>query len=340
MKSAGTVPRGAVDVSDLAHLTGDDGPYLTVYVPTESGIQKAADMAEAHWKSVRRDLAADGAPESALALVDPLVRDAHLEGDTLAVVANEEKLLLVEHLSEAIAQPRASWAPIADLVPIIESRQRSVPYVVVWADHNGADISGFTADGDEITETQADPEPALRKSAPGGWSQARYQRRAENDWADTANDVSQTVAEIAEKIDARVVVIGGDVRARHMVSDSMPKAWTDRAQLVEHEDDIARHVNTVTANDTVALLEKFKEELGQNDRAVEGIHWTGEALQRAAVDVLLVRDDRNERHNVPVEDAAAVDGLIRDAIATGASVRVIPASSPVKQGVGAILRWS
>ncbi len=90
---------------------------------------------------------------------------------------------------------------------------------------------------------------------------------------------------------------------------------------------------TSVAERTVALLEQCKA-----GPSVDGIRATVEAMNRAEVEVLLVRDDRDERHNVPHEDAAVVDALVRDAIATGATVWVIPASGPVTEGVGALLR--
>ncbi|MDP1794258.1 MAG: hypothetical protein Q8K63_08995 [Acidimicrobiales bacterium] len=103
------------------------------------------------------------------------------------------------------------------------------------------------------------------------------------------------------------------------------------------DDEKRRAVKTEVAEDTVELLETFKS-ARERDRAADGIRATVDAVNRAEVDVLLVRDDRDERRDVPREDAAVIDALVRDAIATGASVRVIPASGPVTDGVGALLR--
>ena len=322
MKSAGTVPRGAVDVSDWKHLI--DGPFLTIYVPTESGVPNAAQKSEAEWKTLRNRLAGEGAPESVLQHVDPLITGAHLEGETLAVVATEDGVQLVEHLDESL-QPRGAFGDTADLVPIIKARQERIPYVVASADHGGADIAAFGPKN--LEERVGDDEP-LRKSSPGGWSQPRYQRRAENDWAANAAEAAGEVARLADRYDARIVLIGGDVRAAHMLADQLPKELPTAFVEGDRDDETRRLVNTVVAEDTVAILDKFKEERGQQDRAVDGVKDTADALQRAAVDVLLVPDN-----------AEGVDALIRDAIATGASVRVIPAAGPV-DGVGAILRWA
>lgn len=214
----------AVDPSDLARLTGGDGPFLSAYIPSAE-----------QWQVVRGEVAEAGAPESALVLVDQAVAENADFDQTLAVVANAEHVLLEDHLPETLIYGRASWAPIADLVPILKARQAGHPSVA----------------------TSDDPV-----------------------------DVATAVAE-----------------------------------------------------DTVACLEAFKDRR-ENERGTvaDGIHETVEAITNAKVDVLLVRDDRDERHNITPEDAAVVDMLIRDAILTGATVRVVPVNGPISEGVGALLR--
>lgn len=343
MKSAGTVPRGGIDVSDLKRLV-EDGPFLSVYVPTESGVQNAAQKSETEWKALRQKLVDDGAPEEALAHVDPLVADAHLHGEMLAVIATADGVELSQHLQTALPQARGSWSPVADIVPIIKDRQDRVAYVTAWADHGGADICGYTKGGRTIETDVGDGDPQ-QKAAPGGWSQARYQRRADNEWAENASDAADEVRKMAERVGARTIIVGGDERATHMLADNLPRDV--EVHIIEHgrakdgseqtrEEEVRRLVNTAVAADTVAILEKFKEERGQLDRAVDGINATHEALNRAAVDVLLIHDDRD----LLADGAGVIDSLARDAIATGATVRVIPAAGPVEGGVGAILRWA
>ena len=341
MKSADTVPRGGVDLSDLKALV-DGGPFLTVYLPTESTVENAAHKSQAHWKSLRRELADSGAPEAALDLVDPLVAEAHLHGQTLAVVADEQQVHIQEHLSEEL-QPRGSWAPVADIVPIIKARQERIPYVTVWADHGGADIAAHLPSGRVIEKTTGDGEP-MQKVAPGGWSQQRYQQRVENDWSSNATDAANEVRKLAEKVGARITIVGGDVKAINMIAEQLPRELP--VALIDHgrandgsaqtrDNEVRTMVRTAVAEDTVAILEKFKEEKGQNDLAVEGRNATADALTRAAVELLLVPDDRDLFGG----DSTVVDALVRDAIATGASVRIIPTAGPVNGEVGAILRF-
>ena len=213
-----------VDPADLARLT-ENGPFLSVYVPSAE-----------EWATVRPEVAEMGAPQSALDLVDFVVSNDDLPPDeTLAVITNADEVLMSQHLPEPLIYGRASWAPIADLVPIIKARQELHPSVAV--------------------------------------------------------------------------------------TDDDPVALA-----------------TAVAEDTVRLLEQFKRDRGRADLVADGIHATAEAITNGAVEVLLVRDDRNERHEVAREDAAVVDALIRDAILTGATVRVVPVNGPVSEGVGALLR--
>jgi hypothetical protein len=205
-------------------LTGDDGPFLSVYIPSAE-----------QWQVVRGEVAEAGAPESALTLVDRAVAEDTFDDQVLAVVTNGDHVLVEEHLDDGLVYGRASWAPIADLVPLLKARQERHPSVA----------------------TSDDPV------------------------------------------------------------------------------DIA----TAVAEDTVDCLEEFKRRMTEDPSTVTaGIHDTAHAITNGKVDVLLVRDDRDERHNIVPEDAAAIDALIRDAILTGASIRVVPVNGPISEGVGALLR--
>src|SRR5690606_36940706 len=146
-------------------------------------------------------------------------------------------------------------------------------------------------------------------------------------------------------------------------------------QVIEHgraddgseearEADVRRLVATAVAQDTVALLERFREEIGQNDEAVAGAAATVEALNRGAVEVLFVHDGEHSDDDgsaligaepLPIatgrtdevasliddpEEARLPDVLIRAALGTGAAVRIIPKAGPVEDGIGGLLRWA
>jgi hypothetical protein len=279
-------------------------------------------------------------------------------------------VLLVEHLDASLDQDRASWSLLPDLVPLLQWRQDHVPYVLALCDRGGADLVAEAPGRRTIDRTSGEGDPE-RKSAPGGWSQKRYQQRADEDWAATARLVAEEVTRLADRVDARTVVVGGDVRAVHLVLDAVPDRLAERAHVIDHgratdgsedvrQSEVRRLVATAVAEDSVALLQKFREERGQLDRAVDGPAATIDALNRAAVEVLFVHDAPDAHAWVTVDSAVPIgldaamatvgtdaqafevplaDALVRAAAGTGARVRVVPAHGPVDSGIGALLRW-
>jgi peptide subunit release factor 1 (eRF1) len=373
MEKTGVTPPGAVSAPDLADVVTGPGPFATVYLTTESTIENAAQRSEQHWKPVRSRLADEGVPDSVLAAIDPLVADAHLQGETLAVVARADGVLHVEHGPEPTPD-RATCAAVPALVPILSWRQASPTHVTVLADRTGADISVIRHDRPDLTREAGDGDGfGATKVKPGGWSQRRYQERAENTWEKNADDVAKQVTSLVERFDASLVILAGDVRATELIRNALPAHVTERLEVVDgsraedgSDEDFTAAVrgrlDGAVARDTVRLLDKLKEELGQNDRAGNGPAATLGALARAQVEVLLVHEDQDDERTaffgpeptqvgtnrddvagMGVDEPAEgrlVDVAVRAALATGAGIRVVPGGDIPKGGLGAILRWS
>lgn len=367
MESAGPTPYVALDAATIASLfpSGAD-QVATVYLTTEAEIENAAQRSEQHWKSLRREMADAGVPEPVLEAVDAWVPDAHLDGQTLAAIATEAGGV---HVIDSFAEPPVAdvfrWGPLPWVGPILEQRQAAIPHIAVAIDRTGADVVLFRPGRDDLTEeVRGEPSEPIHKSKPGGWSQRRYQQRAENTWQENAGNVADEVVKLAAASSARLVVVTGDVRATQMLRDALPKEVDDLVRVVDGDldDELVRLVDTIVARDTVALLEKFKEERGQADRAADGVQATITALNQSQVDVLLVHADRDDERTawfgpdpVPVSldpaelkdlgvdsptEGPLVDALLRAAAGTGAGARIIPHTPTVKDTVGAILRWS
>ena len=372
METRGVTPKLWVDASDLAELVSEPGPFLTLVLAVEAGVENAAQRSELRWKSTRDQLLADGADEQVLAAVDPLVPDAHKEGRTLVVIANAEGARHVSHWPQPPFRELARWAPLPSLGPVIERRQESPPYVVVLADRRGADITAVCHGTADVRLEAGEADDVLRKVQAGGWSQRRYQERAENSWEQNAREVAGRVARLAELTDARLVIVAGDVRAVQLLRDELPKDVAELMQEVEggrgagaqgaDADEVDRLVGQVVADDERMLLGKLAEELGQHDRGRSGVAGTAVALTAAQVEVLLVHDDPDDSRTAwvaptdpalvasrrealeglapEVREGRLVDGAIRTALATGAGVRILPVDDGVDEGIGAILRWA
>lgn len=373
MESSGATPRGAIDCSDLAEVFSRTGPFLTVYLDTEP-VANAAQVNLQKWQTLRREAAEAGATEEALGAVEPLVSDAHTRGRCLSVVVAADGQLL-HHGNHPDPPDRdvARWSELPALVPVIEWRQSRPPHIIVLTDRTGADIFVFEALGGRDFEIEVEgTDDVIRKVAPGGWSQRRFQQRAEDSWETNAKVVADRLARIVSKVDARLVVAAGDVRALQLLREALP-AEVDA--LIEQVDgsrsadgsvdavsaDATTLVATAVAHDTAELIAKFREELGQHDRAANGPQAVAAALCEGRVDVLLINDDPADERtawigpegshialelgplkemgvDAPTE-ARLPDAFLRAAIGTSAKVRVVPAASVLQDGVGAILRW-
>jgi hypothetical protein len=373
MESSEQLAAGAVDLSDLAPLVGREGPFLSLYLVTEADVENAAQRAETRWRSARRDLAEQGTPEAVLEQIDAIVPDAHREGECLAVIGDAEELLHVEHGTAIGPYDEARWGALPHLVPIVGWRQSSPPYVVVLIDRTGADLFGFARELPDAIHREVEGEhDEIRKVAPGGWSQRRYQERAEDSWRENAEQVAERVAALVDSIGAELVIVAGDVRATELLRRSLPERLQPLVRVVEGErpwdgkgdplpeetrDIVERHVRE--RGD--ALLARFAEERGQRDHAAEGIAAVADALSRAQVAVLLIADagggdlqlwfgpdptmlSLNERELKELgvdspQRAPAADVLVRAAIGTGAALRSLEDGQDVREGVGALLRW-
>jgi hypothetical protein len=379
MESRGTVPApviGPNEAPDVAALFDRPGPFRTVYMNTEPDVEQAAQHSQARWRNVRRDMETAGAPTAAIDAIEALVSEAHLHGRSLAAIADSSGLQLSRGLTEAVSTDRASWSAVPAVGPLIEFQQSSPTHIVVLCDRVGADIALFTSDAasaDALLSVGSDDQndPVLRKTKPGGWSQRRFQERAENSWEANMKAVSARLAKLAQIVPPRVVIVAGDVRAVQMLRDSLPAQLADAVVEIEGQrsvdggiddiaEDVVRMVASSVASDTTAIIEKFREESGQADRAADGVVGTLAALSEARVDTLLVHDDPSDEREcwfapeaplAAVEPAALktqgidspergrlVDVAIRTAFQTGARVRVVP-STTATEGLGAILRY-
>src|SRR5437764_181382 len=76
-------------------------------------------------------------------------------------------------------------------------------------------------------------DPNLRKSNPGGWSQRRYQNRAENLWEQNAKSVADQVASLVDETGARLVVVAGDVRAVQLLREHLAAPVLDLVREID-----------------------------------------------------------------------------------------------------------
>jgi Bacterial archaeo-eukaryotic release factor family 2 len=374
MAEHGTSGRNeAVRAAELVEIASWDGPFLGVLLDTRGSVENPAEYAEHRWKVLREQLVGAGVGPRCLDAVDGFVPDAHLEGAALSVTATPHGLVHVEHGTEPPAADRGTWTAVPHLVTLVEWRQQTIPYVLVLVDHKGADVLAVSHVHARALAAAGVREEPVTKAAPGGWSQRRYQRRAENTWRDNARDGARVAASLADRIGAELVLVAGDDRSRHLLVAALPAHLVDRVRAVEGgraadgsrervDEAVARQVRGIAAQHTASLLETFHDRHGQARRAVDGARDTVAALADGRVETLLVHADAGDeriawlgrsprmvaldRHDLPSADAAAavhgplVDVAVTETLRSGGGVRVVPAHGGPAEGIGAILRWS
>jgi Bacterial archaeo-eukaryotic release factor family 2 len=217
------------------------------------------------------------------------------------------------------------------------------------------------------------------KSGKGGWSQLNYERSTVTVWDRNVHNVVDAVTDAADRMGADVVIVAGDVRARQMLIDRLPKRLAGR--VIESDtgnrvpggdpstlDDVtAEAVARVARDHRMELLDRYRMDLSRG-RARDGVAPVSEAAWQAAVDVLLLTDDNDFAGAQPVmvwidpEDPRAVatdPALLREVGVSGAEqenaiaaliaaaaagdaevVTVDPNDVVLTDGVGAITRYS
>ncbi len=363
-------------LSFLEPLYKHPGPYASVYLNTTRNMEYAHKAIALRWRALREQMAEQGADDKTLDAIEDLVgSDRDLGGPQgQAIFAAGSEVVYLEELPAPPRREIGRWAPLPHTMPLVVQRGERIPHLLVTVDRIGADIRAWTAE--EVREERqfdGDVFP-IRKVQPGGWSQPRYQRRAENTWEHNAAGVAEEVERTAARAGAMVIVVAGDVRARTLLREHLQKPWRDRVveldthgrapgidteSLTEEQHQV---VMRKVAEERAQLLDEFRRERGHRNRAVEGLGATVAALTLAQVDVLLLNDHpesnlelwigpeptqlalfeedlRNNGVEAPMRDRADA-ALIRALVGTNARIVVVPQNElELTDGVGAVLRF-
>lgn len=364
--------RTSPPLDDLRRLAGQPGPFASILIELLPAAEDSAEHRRLRWQPLSGALEDAGAPSDVVAGLTDLVLDRPSHGRALSAVVGPSEPNVVEQHLEAPDAEYARWADVPSLAPIIEWRQLTPPHLVVLADRTGADIHVADPGGTEYDTSAEGEHDEIHKPQAGGWSHRRFQERAQDSWERNAETVADRVAGLADSVDAALVILAGDPQAVGLVRDELASGTEHRVETLDHGSrdagldsvatDVIHLVATASADDTVTLLETWKQEAGREERAAEGVEATVDALAAARVGTLLVHDDPDDDRtafvgptaeqigldeatlaDLGVDDPARVrlvDACIRAALGTGADVRIVPRHGGPEGALGAILRWA
>jgi peptide subunit release factor 1 (eRF1) len=243
-------------------------------------------------------------------------------------------------------------------------------YVALSLDTNKARIQVFSLAAAERTEQVVSDK--TRRNSKGGWSQARYQRRADNIHMNHMKEVVDTLDKVVREEGIDQIVIAGDdqavVKLREQLSQELAAKIVDVVKLQRNAQDASFLETTFDAirmKDAETDAEKVQElldEWNSGGLGVAGPEAVLSAFQLGQVDELIITgsvDTLKPVQNLPegaatemLADTSAPEGvddrrlklsaeLIKLAQQTSARVRFIEDASLLQEvgGVGALLRF-
>jgi hypothetical protein len=369
--------RAALDLATIRDLVRPPDPMACVYlalVPQDPTVDTGEDL-DLRWRSIAARLARQGADRPTIEAIGSVVTATPpYPAAGLAVFAAGGEVRLSQLISGGVAFDRARFAAPADVVPLLGWLQRHPPYVVVVTDRTGAEVTAVPGGGvPGSTRTVVGPDDEIERNAPGGWSQPRYQRRAEDSWQHNAMAVADVITQATRDLHAGLLLVAGDIRAVQLLRDHLPPGTRRQVTLRSvpggREQDgsetarraaIVAAVDGYVADQTQAALERFAERAPST--AVEGAAATLAALAAGRVGTLLVTDDPDdprtawfgpqllcsaEEPEIPGENGTwaaqgrLVDIAIRAALLTDAEVRIVDAAADRIDGrIGGLCRFA
>jgi peptide subunit release factor 1 (eRF1) len=243
-------------------------------------------------------------------------------------------------------------------------------YAAVLTDTNTARVFvfglGHVIDAEEVKGKK------VHRVKVGGWSQARYQRRAGNAHQEHVKEVIEHLARIVREDHVSHIILAGDSVVIPLLQAQLPQEMVPMAEVMKldiHASDgdvltatLAKlqEQEAATASEKV---DRLMNEYRARGLAVAGLHETLEALANGQVEELIVSGALDQSHPLPEEveailapeipdadggteseeprQASLPDLLVTKAKQTGATVTFIEDSALLEAagGVGAFLRW-
>lgn len=353
----------------LRPLYEHSGPFASVYLATERHTADAAKALALRWRHARTELSRLGVDETTLQALEEIVTDRDNSAPGRALFAADGQVVHHEMLPEPPPRVIPKVGELPHVMPLLASRHEPVPHVCVKADRMGAEIISV-ADERRVTSVDGIDWP-IQKVRAGGWSEPNYQRSAEETWEANAREAAAAVVREAEAVDAAVIIIAGDVRARELIADDLGEPWSSRVVITDRgarnagadeellEKEVARILREIRDRHLAEVMARFREGHGRGD-AVAGLEAVTDALRNGQVDTLLVADGRVrgelwfgpqghelatakktlQEMGVPDPRPAPAGSVLARAVAATDAEILFPRELDALDGLGAVLRYT
>ncbi|MEV7972948.1 Vms1/Ankzf1 family peptidyl-tRNA hydrolase [Cellulomonas sp. NPDC089187] len=347
-----------MDLHWLKPLLGRPGPFITVLLDATRADASGDEEVAGRWKSLRRELAATGAQDAVLDVIEERVtRPTGVAGPHGRVViadgSDPVEIVVDRTVKEPPAQSSAVYDAVPALAPAVRAADQATRFLLVEIDRQGADLTwsnGTSARPQrEVVEGDHDVVHKIREG--GGWSHRRMQTRAEDSWERNAETVAADLDRQVAERHPEIVLLTGDVRAVSLLKDAVGQhvreliaevpggSRADGVNQQAFEEHVAAALFEHRARRREKVLDRFRTAQGRGEAAVTSVPDLVTVLQRGQVAELLVRDDltlpgsalSERRLHVgpePLQVAVDADDLIALGTPEG-SARVMPADAAI-----------
>jgi hypothetical protein len=365
-----------LDLAEVSQLACSLDPCASVYLnllPPQASTDTGEDLT-LRWRALSAQLREQGADDATISAIGQHLAMLTPWPTQCAVSARQGVVRLAVPLPGPPQADLARFGAPPDVVGLLTWLQRHPPYVLAVIDRAGADISavrrGATA---ATTTTVTGPDDEIERNAPGGWAQARYQRRAEDSWHHNAVAAAGAITQALDDVRGSLLLLAGDVRAVQLLQDHLrrhgrpglqvhhlPGGRSPDGSAETRQSAVAQILADHAAAQSAALLDRFMAQWRPGGAPVEGVAATLAALAEGRVSTLLAADDPADERvawygpntlcaeiGETVDDEWAASGrltdvAIRAALLTGADVHVLSRQTAGALGdrIGALCRFS
>lgn len=338
-------------------------PVLTAYFnPPRPG--PGIDDADLRLRAMLEDLRTSGAAPDALRALGSVLETLGPGQPAAAVFVGVDGQTSLFRLPGARIADQAHCAAVPHVLPLLHWRQRNPAFATVVLDRAGAELLVKPAGAARPVRAEvAGPDDEIERNAPGGWSQPRYQNRAEDSWQHNAGRAAEVVADALAAAEADLLIVGGDVRAEQYFLDQLPARVHSEVTIKtisgsrsrdgsqgRRQNEVEAAVQEYVDEKSLSTLNRVKDRSGPGGLGVQGPAATIHALARGQVSVLLLTpptpgeakpeprtawfgpqptDISEHRTGVLVPDGRPCHGpleevLARAAVLTDADIRILP----------------
>lgn len=345
------------------------GPFVTVHAEVGRETEDARAQLDARWGNIRRQLEQEGLDGALIERIGERIHEnTRVPGQARrTIVAADDEIVFDDvQVGHSMWPETAEVAPLPDLSGWLRQADGTLPFLLVVASRDGADIDFYRATSDptaEHHEVQGET-LHLQKVPQGDWAQKQYQQRSENVWKHNAEEVADVVRSVYRRHRPRAVLLAGEERARAEVTSALDDLDSELIQIeaggraagASEEalwEEIRVTLARLAAYDQQQVADRLSENVGQGRGAAQGVDDVLDALVKGQVERLVMDlDSAGERTVRPAEHPGlALPAAIGDAelpadrvlVAAGAltdvEVTVLPTQQTAGPGVAALLRW-